>query len=73
VVVVVAGVFVEVVLLVVESLLQPVNTATHTRPNSAIRVYVRFIVGVTFTKIKKRQAQFWRANPGKLPGFYWGQ
>ena len=37
--------------------LQPVNIAPNTKPSSTIRVYVLFIVGVTFTKTLKRTSK----------------
>jgi hypothetical protein len=36
------------------SLLQPVSIMPIARPNSTIRVCIRFIIGVTFTKNPKR-------------------
>ena len=49
--------FVEVVV-VSSGLLQPVNAVMPiARPNSATRVYILFIVGVTFTKFPKRTSK----------------
>jgi len=37
---------------------QPVSTAPMTIPNSTIRVYILFIVELTFTKSPKRTSKF---------------
>src|SRR6266576_5455955 len=53
--------------------LQPVNIAPNTKPSSTIRVYVLFIVGVTFTKTLKRTSKilnhrFGRVRPQEITG-----